>query len=50
VKLFREKAGVISRKACWVIVDKGWLYASNTMFGLLRTYIMEYKNDRHLCG
>lgn len=49
-KIYREKAGVISKEPVWVIIDSGWLYISKSFLRLLWIYITEYKHNRHLVG
>jgi len=49
VKIFQEKPGIISKEKCWVAILNGtWLYTSDTLFGLIRQLITEWKHDKHL--
>jgi len=48
--LNKERAGVISKEECWVIIHSGYLYTGYTLFSVIREFLFEYKNDRHLVG
>ena len=50
MKLFKEKAGVISETPVWVIIADCWLYIAPTLLGVLKLYITEYGSDKHLVG
>lgn len=50
MRLFKQKAGVISRNDFWVIIDRPYLYTNNTLLGLIYKFITEYKSDKHLVG
>ena len=47
MRVFKEKAGVISVNPCWVCIDKYWLYTADTYLGLLKLFITEWRHDRH---
>ena len=50
-KLYREKAGVISERKIWVLIDShGYLYCQESIFRLIKEIITEWKHDRHLAG
>ncbi len=50
MKLFKEKAGVFSEDARWVLLHSCWMYDAATLAGLLWLVLREWKNDRHLVG
>lgn len=50
MRLFREKAGVFSDDARWVLFAGCWMYDAPTLFGLAWLAIREWKHDRHLVG
>ena len=53
MRIFRERAGVISPGPCWVCVYggvPGWLHAHESLPKLLWSLITEWKDDRHLVG
>lgn len=50
MKLFREKAGVLSPNPCWVFLDNGYLYINESLIKLLWTILTEWKSDKHLVG
>jgi hypothetical protein len=50
-RLYREKAGVISKNRVWVFIDEyGYLYIHDSLFQLLIEVITEWKDDKHLVG
>lgn len=50
MRLFKEKAGVISEVACWVMIDRCWLYTGDTLLQVVWKYVSQYKSDKHLVG
>lgn len=50
MKLFREKAGVFSEDARWVLFAGPYMYDAPTLAGLAWLAFREWKNDRHLIG
>jgi|TARA_B110000240_G_C13453445_1_gene433566 hypothetical protein len=51
MKIYKEKAGVISTQSCWVCLDKkGYMYLDNTLHGLLWEVITEWRQDKHIAG
>ena len=49
IKIFKEKAGVISRNPCWVAIEGGcYLYVADSFFGLLWLMLTEWRHDRHI--
>ncbi len=51
IKIFREKAGVISEKAIWILYLHGcYMYGHETLWGLFKLLITEWKHDKHLVG
>lgn len=53
MRIFRERAGVISPGNCWVCLYggvPGWMHTSESLPKLLWEVVTEWKNDRHLVG
>lgn len=50
MKIYREKAGVISAEPLWIIYHKGYLYEGLSLFQVIFIFYTEYKNDKHLIG
>lgn len=50
MKIYKEKAGIISEYPIWIILHEGYLYESRTLFRVLWLFITEYKHDKHLVG
>ncbi len=50
MKLFKEKAGVISYESTWCIIDSCYLYTHPSFIGVIYQYVTEYKHDKHLVG
>jgi hypothetical protein len=50
MRIFKEKAGVISEGRCWICVSNGYLYIEDTLLKLLWVLITEWKHDKHLVG
>ena len=51
MKIFKEKAGVISQDVCWVCIpDDGYLYIADTFTELLIQIATEWRDDKHLVG
>jgi hypothetical protein len=50
IKIFKEKAGVISGDPIWVAFEGPYMYLHSTFLGLLKLLITEWRNDRHLVG
>lgn len=50
MRLFREKAGVISAGPVWVFVDGEWLYVGSSLVGLIWVVVFEWRSDDHLVG
>ena len=49
--IFREKPGVLAEKAVWVCLDsQGFMYTADSLAGLLRVLVMEWRQDKHLVG
>lgn len=46
--IFKEKAGVISKDPCWVAFVGAYMYTADTLFGLLRVMVKEWKLDKNL--
>lgn len=50
MKLFKEKAGIISPGTCWVFIDYPYLYIHENFFGLLWQIVTQWRRDQHLAG
>ena len=50
MKIFKEKAGVISKGPVWVVINKGYLYIHDTLIGVMWLMITEWEHDKHLVG
>lgn len=48
MKIFREKAGVISEKPVWILVHRDNMYIEHSLWKLLKTFLTEY--DQHPVG
>ena len=50
--LYKEKPGVISLNAVWLLIDYNgvYIYDSPTLLGLLKKVILEWRHDRHIVG
>ncbi len=50
MRIFRERAGVISARPVWVCIHDGYLYLEDTLPALLWLLLIEWRDDRHLVG
>ncbi len=50
MKIFKEKAGVISKEPIWVCICDGHLYTATTLVELIGILNTEWKLDKHLAG
>ena len=50
MKIFKEKAGVISEEPTWICFHNCYMYTHSTLFGLLITIITEWKQDKNMVG
>lgn len=50
MKIFKEKAGVISKGECWVCIHDGYLYTAKTLEKLIEVLNTEWEHDKHLVG
>jgi len=50
MKIFKEKAGIISPNSVWVCINKEYLYVSSNFFSLLLMLLFEWNDDKHLVG
>ena len=50
MKIYKEKAGVISEKPIWMCWHRCWLYTADSFLSLIIILITEWKHDRHLVG
>jgi hypothetical protein len=50
MRIYQEKAGVISEGECWVCICEGYLYTNESLEGLIKMLNTEWKHDKHLVG
>lgn len=50
MKLVREKPGVVGDRACWVLIDRPYLYMHTSLVGLLLQVVCGWRSDQHLVG
>lgn len=50
MKIFREKANVISDKPVWICQYSGYLHINESLLGLIWSVITEYKDDEWMVG
>ena len=50
MKIFKEKAGVISPDPRWVCFESHYMYDSDTLVGLVWLIVTEWRHDRHIVG
>lgn len=50
MRIFKEKAGMISENEIWICIDSCWLYTGDTLFELLWCILKEWRSDKHLVG
>lgn len=50
MKIWREKAGVISVGPCWIVTYGSWMHCCPGIASLLWSLLTEWKSDQHLVG
>jgi hypothetical protein len=50
MKIFKEKAGQISEKECWVCIHEEYLYTADTLRELALILNTEWEDDKYLVG
>lgn len=50
MKIFKEKAGVISEEPIWVCIHAAYLYTAATLIQLIILLCKEWKHNKHLIG
>jgi len=50
MKIYREKAGVISEKAIWICFHGCYMYTGDTLYLLIRNMMKYWNNDQMLIG
>ncbi len=50
MRIFKEKAGVISQHPVWVCIHNGYMYIEDTLDKLVVTLNTEWEHDKHLVG
>lgn len=48
MKIFKEKAGVVSPNEVWICLCEGYLYTGDTLDELITILNTEWKQDQHL--
>jgi len=48
MKIFKEKAGVISETEIWVCIHGFYLYTHSTFIGLIWTILTQWNDDKNL--
>ena len=48
MKIYKEKPGVISKKAVWCCMHNGYLYVANTIEGLINVLNTEWEYSKYL--
>jgi len=46
--LWREQPGMISEGACWCLSYDIYFHANESLWGLAKEVVTEYKDERHL--
>jgi len=49
-KIYKEEAGVVSKKECWICISEGYLYTGNTLEELIEILNTEWRHDKHIAG
>ncbi len=50
MRLFKEKAQVISERPIWVFTESAYLYCNESLIKLAIEVLTEWRNDKHLVG
>lgn len=50
MRIFKQKAGVISENDVWVAIHDAYLYTDDSLLGLIKIILFEWKHDKHLAG
>jgi len=50
MRIFKEKAGVISPESVWVCIYKEYLYIESNLIKLLFVLLFEWNDDKHFVG
>lgn len=48
MKIYREKAGIISPEPVWICFHKEYMYVGDTFAGLIKDMVVYWNNDRRL--
>jgi hypothetical protein len=46
--IYKERAGTMSKKSCWVCIHEGYMYISDTVRGLIEILNEEWEHDKWL--
>ena len=50
MKIFKEKAGIMSKEPIWVCLHGPYMYTASTLKKLIHILNTEWENDKHLVG
>lgn len=50
VEVFKDESRSVSKEVVWVCLYEGYVHFSDTLLGLLREVVTEFRHDRHLVG
>jgi len=50
MKIFKTKAGEISKEPCWVCIHDGYMYDADTLEELIEVLNTEWEHDKHIVG
>jgi hypothetical protein len=50
VELHYDDSLVISRFPIYVMYHKGYMYVGRSLWGVIREFIIEFQDDKHLVG
>lgn len=50
IRIFKERAGVIGPKACWVCFAGPYMHTGDTLLALLIATVKEWRSDSCLVG
>lgn len=50
IKIFKEKANIISKEPVWVCFWGEYMYIEDTLLKLFFLMIKEWKSDKHIVG
>ena len=48
--IYKEKAGVISKEACWICFHRYYMYTGDTLCKLFKDMFKYWNNDNRIVG